>query len=97
MKIWAGAWLNCVVRIDRTMVMSSTTFDRYGNNSEISAPDRPYLANWNGDASSFGVPLMKAKRSPLISSSGISCPSCFVSAGFGSNRSSCDGAPAMKR
>ena len=45
-------------------------------------PDWPCRLNWNGDASSFGVPLMNANRSPLISSSGMSWPSCFVSAGL---------------
>ena len=77
--------------------MSSATFARCGSSSESSAPDCPCFLNWNGDASSFGVPLMNAKRSPLMNSAGMSWPSCLVSAGFGSNRSICDGAPAMKR
>ena len=38
--------------------------------------------NWNGEPSSFGVPLMNAKRSPLTNSAGMSCPSCFVSAAW---------------
>ena len=40
---------------------------------------------------------MKAKRSPLTISAGISWPSYLRSAGLLSNRSSCDGAPAMNR
>ena len=97
MKICAGAWLNCVVCIDRMMAMSSASFDVHGSSSDICAPDWPCWRNANGLASSFGVPLMKAKRSPLTNSSGTAWPSCFVSAGFGSKRSSCDGAPAMNR
>ena len=83
MKICAGAWLNCVVCIDRTMAMSSASFAVHGSSSEICAPDWPCWRNANGLASSFGVPLMNAKRSPLTNSSGTAWPSCFVSAGFG--------------
>ena len=97
MKICAGAWLNCVVCIERMNVTLSAIFARLGSSSEISAPDWPCFWNWNGEPSSFGVPLMNAKRSPLMSSSGMSWPSCLVRAGFGSNKSICDGAPAMKR
>ena len=46
MKIWAGAWLNCAVLIERTMAMSSATFIRWGRISEISAPDWPHFSNW---------------------------------------------------
>ena len=35
---WAGAWLNRSVCTERTIAMSSTTFARCGNTSEISAP-----------------------------------------------------------
>ena len=39
MKICAGAWLNCVVFIDRMMAISSACCWRYGSSSEISLPD----------------------------------------------------------
>ena len=65
MKICAGAWLNCVVCIERTIAISSAILARCGSSSEISAPDCPYRSNSNGEPSSFGVPLMKANRSPF--------------------------------
>jgi hypothetical protein len=86
-----------VVRIERTIVTSSAILARFGSSSEMSEPDFPCFLNLNGEARSFGVPLMNAKRSPLMMSSGMSWPSYFVNAGLGSNRSSCDGAPAMNR
>ena len=98
MKIWPGAWLNCVVCIERTMAMSSAMDARCGSSSDSSAPDWPYFLNVNGEPSRRGVPLMNANRSPLgTNSAGISWPSYFCSAGLLSNRSSCVGAPAMKR
>ena len=48
--------------------MSSASFARLGSSSENSAPDWPCFLNWNGEASSFGVPLMNANRSPLMNS-----------------------------
>ena len=83
MKIWPGAWLNCVVCSDRTMAMSSAIFAVYGSSSEISAPLPPWRANRYGDPSSFGVPLMNAKRSPFgRNSSGMALPSRCCSAGL---------------
>ncbi len=40
---------------------------------------------------------MKAKRSPFTNSSGMFLPSNSLSLGLKSNRSTCEGAPAMKR
>ena len=40
---------------------------------------------------------MNAKRSPFISSCGTFWPSYFCRVGFGSSRSTWDGAPAMNR
>jgi hypothetical protein len=98
MKICPGAWLNCVVCTDRTIATSSAIVASCGSSSDSSAPDSPYRLNVNGDPSSRGVPLMNANRSPLgMNSAGISWPSNFWSAGLLSNRSSCVGAPAMKR
>ena len=45
MKICAGAWLNCVVRQDFTMAMSSAMVAMFGSISESSAPDCPWRAN----------------------------------------------------
>ena len=50
MKICAGAWLNCVVFIERTMAISSACFCRLGSSSEISAPDWPCCLNVEGRA-----------------------------------------------
>ena len=66
MKICAGAWLNCVVCIERTMAMSSAMLAEMRQQRPRSrAPDCPCLPNVNGEPSSRGVPLMNAKRSPL--------------------------------
>ena len=95
--ICAGAWLIWgVVTACRNVTLSATRA-RCGISDEIIAPDWPYGANENGDASRRGVPLMKAKRSPRARLGGSGWPSCAASAGLGVNRSSCDGPPAMKR
>src|SRR2546422_9107186 len=49
MNSCAGAWLNCVVCIERTIAMSSTTVDKLGSRFESSAPHPPCL-----DASRHG-------------------------------------------
>ena len=97
MKICAGAWLNCVVWIERSTATSSAIVLKFGRSSETSSPDWPTFSNAKGDPSRRGVPLMKAKRSPFTSSSGIASPSWRLSCGLGSKRSTCDGAPAMNR
>jgi hypothetical protein len=97
MKICAGAWLNCVVCIERTTASSSDSAAKLGVSSVKSCPDAPYFANLYGDARILGVPLMNAKRSPFVKLSGIGCRSSSASLGLGSKRSSCDGAPAMCR
>ena len=43
MKIWAGAWLNCVVWSERTMAMSSAMPWVCGSRSEIAAADWPHF------------------------------------------------------
>ena len=97
MKIWAGAWLNCVVLIERTIAISSAIPWVCGRRSEIAAADRPHFLNAYGEPRSLGVPLMKAKRSPFTNSSGMAWPSYWRSFGFSSKRSTWDGAPAMNR
>jgi hypothetical protein len=98
MKICAGAWLNCVVFIERMMAISSACFCKWGSSSEISAPDWPYSLKSKGDPSSRGVPFTKANRSPSgMKPFGISWPSYWRNSGLLSNRSTCDGAPAMNR
>ena len=97
MKICAGAWLNWVVWTVRTRATSSAIARKRGSRLETSMPDCPHFSNVYGEPRRRGVPLMKANRSPFTSSSGIGWPECFCSAGFGSRRSTCDGAPAMKR
>jgi len=82
MKIWPGAWLNWVVVMERTIAISSACFARCGSRVDISAADRPCFWNVNGEPSSRGVPLMKAKRSPLTMSAGIGWPSYCCSFGL---------------
>ena len=83
--------------IERTIATSSAIVLKCGRSSETSTPAGPTGSNAYGEPSSRGVPLMKAKRSPFTSSSGIGWPSCCFSLGLGSKRSTCEGAPAMNR
>ena len=97
MKICAGAWLNCVVWSERTTATWSTIVLNSGSSSDTSTPASPTFSNAYGEPSRRGVPVMKAKRSPFTSSSGMGSPLCCLSFGFGSKRSTCEGAPAMNR
>ena len=97
MKICAGAWLNWSVCIERTTATSSAISLKWGNTSLTHCPLLPTCSNLNGEPRSLGVPLMKAKRSPLRSSSGHARPLNLFSVGLGSKRSTCEGAPAIKR
>ena len=64
---------------------------RFGNVSLTSMPLLPHLRNSNGEGMK-PVPLVFLYRSPA------GCwPSYFLSAGFGSNVSTCDGPPFRKR
>jgi len=78
-------------------VTSSATRARFGSNSESVWPLWPCGPKLNFDPESFISPPMKAKRLPASSDSGHFSPSRFANSGFGSNRSSCDGAPIMCR
>ncbi len=79
MNIWAGAWLNCVARIDFTMAISSTTSVKCGSRCDTSAPDWPCFWNLAKLPSRLGTPRMNAKRSPLMSDSGMGLPSSSFS------------------
>ena len=94
---WAGPWLICGVETACRNDTLSTTRASCGSRSDSQAPDCPCRAKANGDASRRGVPLMKAKRSPLARLGGRGWPSLACSFGFGVNRSSCEGPPAMVR
>ena len=45
MKIWPGAWLNCVVWTERTTATSSTMVLKWGRSSETSTPAWPTVSN----------------------------------------------------
>ncbi|MFT3685596.1 MAG: hypothetical protein QM783_11820 [Phycisphaerales bacterium] len=85
------------VRIERMSVMSSAIEAVWGSSSLSSIPLSPCVAKLNGDLSTFGVPRVKANRSPAMTSAGHGWPSSFSSSGLRSNRSSWLGAPAMWR
>src|ERR1035441_7160901 len=72
------------VNIERTTHKSSTISPSCGNTSLTSMPDFPFLENLNGEP--IATPFMP----------GISWPSILVSDGFGSQVSTCDGAPCAK-
>jgi hypothetical protein len=82
MKICAGAWLNCVVRQDFTMAMSSTTVARCGSTSESSAPHCPCFANLKRGPNTAASGRMKAYRWPPMTEGGSGLPSYFVSIGL---------------
>jgi hypothetical protein len=77
----AGAWLNWSVFMDLMKHTSSTISARPCTGSDSHAPLRPYWANLWGVPSSFGTPLVKAKRRPLRNSSGAGLS--FSSTSFG--------------
>ena len=78
MNIFAGAWLKTFVATDRTTAMSSTILAVCGRHSDTHVPALPCCANLRRVPSSFGTFLaklsMKAKRLPLMNSSGIGLP-----------------------
>src|SRR5579872_4533690 len=78
----AGAWLNWSVFIERTTAISSTILLTWGNKSLTHVPDWPRCSNLCGHPSSFGCPLMNAKRWFFSSSSGQGCIFSFTSVGL---------------
>src|SRR5687767_10618527 len=80
----ATSWAGMSVCIDRITERLSTCAAMEGNTSLTSIPDFPYFANLNGDA--IATPF----------SPGSDCPSYLVSAGLGSQVSTCEGAPWAK-
>src|SRR5690349_1715534 len=80
----AGSWAGTSVHIERMMHMSSTHSPSFENTSLTSMPDFPYLLNLNGEGKA--TPVRPGK---VLSSN-------FASVGFGSNVSTCDGAPPAK-
>ena len=45
MKIWAGAWLNCVVWTERTTAALSAIVLKCGRSSDTSTPAGPTFSN----------------------------------------------------
>src|SRR3954466_1637156 len=88
----AGLCVGLKVYIERMTHRSSIDAARFGSNSLTSMPADPCLVNLNGDGSS--PPVVRSVR--RLADSGR-WPAYFSSAGFGSNRSICDGPPGMKR
>src|SRR5437762_3521413 len=77
----AVEWSMRSVVIDRTNVVLSTTFWKYGSRSETCRPLDPHCLNFHGLAMICCDPF---SARPLISN-GAGFPSYFISAGFGSN------------
>ena len=84
MKTCAMSCAGTSVYIERMMARSSTCLAIAGKTSLTSTPDCPCLVNLNGDANA--TPLRPGSAWPCV----------FVSAGLGSQVSTCDGAPAAK-
>src|SRR5688500_16220748 len=69
MKICPGAWVNCVVRIERTMAMSAAIVARCGSDSDSSAPVGTRLAGLlerEGRAERRRRPLDEREPMPLL-------------------------------
>ena len=83
--------------IERITQRLSACFATFGNSSLTSRPDCPCCANLNGEAKMFPARALctGCRRSLIESGSGL--PSSFVSCGFGSKVSICDGPPFMNR
>src|SRR5437588_10984646 len=79
--------------IDRMTQRSSTQVATLGNNSLTAIPELPCFLNLNGDFSKFPVLV----RTRLGISNGNGLPLSRSSIGLGSNRSTWDGPPDMKR
>src|SRR5580700_9416978 len=76
----------------RSTQISSMHSATFGKISDTSIPDWPCFLKANGDISKPPV-----RRSVLTSEEGGRWPLYLVSAGFGSNVSTCDGPPFMNR
>src|SRR5689334_17444826 len=87
-----GSWLGTCAYIERTTAMSSAWTAVFANSSLISSPLLPYFENLNGDGNAAPVFLSVRRYSP-----GNGWPAYFVSAGLGSNVSTCDGPPLRKK
>src|SRR5258708_4443904 len=88
-----GSWLGRLVCIERMMHRSSIQRLRLGKSSLTSIPAWPCLANLKGD----GIRVPFVRRMVLTSSAGGAFPEYFSRAGLGSNVSTCEGPPFMKR
>ena len=86
-----GSWLGTFACIERITQSSSAERATFGKSSLISSPLSPYFWKEKGDLSA--APVGRSVRN----SSGIFLPSYFVSSGFGSKVSTCDGPPFMNR
>ena len=99
-KVMAGSWLMASVTTDLTKHRSSTTPAVWGSSSLTGAPHLPCVANLNAEPASGSdawKALMPVSRWPPRTDSGKSWPCRLASSGFGSNRSSWLGPPAMNR
>src|SRR5437867_1232085 len=87
-----GSWFGISDHIERMTQRSSATFPRFGHSSLSSVPHWPYFWNLNGDFIKFPVLRWVRTCGP-----GMGLPSYFSSIGFGSNVSTWDTPPFMKR
>ena len=83
MKTVATSCAGMSVHIERMTAISSTWLPRLGKTSLTSIPDLPFFSNLNGEA----IPMPP---------SGRVFPSIRVNVGFGSQVSTCEGAPWAK-
>ena len=75
--------MNCVVRIDRMIVMSSATFERCGSSSEISAPERPCFLNWNGERIKAALTIAESGGYRIRFPKGAACEGVLINTGGG--------------
>src|SRR5688572_11425637 len=90
MSMSDGSWLGTSAYIDRITAISSIDSATCGKSSLTSIPLWPYFLNANGDLNA--APVFRS----VFRSIGNGLPCHFVSSGFGSNVSTCDGPPLAK-
>ena len=87
-----GSWFGISDHMERTTQMSSATLPTLGHSSLSSVPHWPNFWNLNGDIIKF--PVLRCVRT---CGPGMGLPLYFSSMGLGSNVSTCETPPFMKR
>src|SRR5688572_25730936 len=100
MKVTAGSWLIGSECSERMTHSSSAIVARCGSTSVISLPLLPLLPDLHGVETVVDLlwlHVMRVTRCSPRTDFGMSLPCNSWSFGLGSNRSTCDGPPAMNR